>query len=226
MGQNQENGVKSHTSSITPERNVRTRIKICGITRAEDALAAALAGADAIGLVFYNPSPRAVTTAQARAIIRDLPPFVTTVGLFVDASAAEVNQVLEQVPLDLLQFHGNEPPEFCAGFGRPYLKAIRMRPGLDVAAEADRFGSASGILLDTYSDRQAGGSGETFDWNQVPAHLGKAMVLAGGLTISNVADAVRQLRPFAVDVSSGVEREKGIKDPDKINAFIQQVTNA
>jgi phosphoribosylanthranilate isomerase len=226
MGQNQENGVKSHTSSITAEGNVRTRIKICGITRADDGLAAAHAGADAIGLVFYNPSPRAVTTAQARAIIRVLPPFVTTVGLFVDATADDVNQVLEQVPLDLLQFHGNESPDFCAGFGRPYLKAIRMQPGLAIAAEADRFDSASGILLDTYSDQVAGGSGETFDWDQVPTQIGKAMVLAGGLTISNVADAVRRLKPFAVDVSSGVEREKGIKDPDKINAFIQQVTNA
>jgi phosphoribosylanthranilate isomerase len=204
---------------------VRTRIKICGITRPVDGLAAARAGADAIGLVFYNPSPRAVTTAQARAIMRVLPPFVTTVGLFVDASAAEINGVLELVPLDMLQFHGNESPDFCAGFGRPYLKAIRIQPGLDVVAEAARFDGASGILLDTYSDKVAGGSGATFDWNQVPSQLGKAMVLAGGLTIGNVADAVRQLRPFAVDVSSGVEQDKGIKDPDKIIAFIQQVNN-
>ncbi|MDH4564483.1 phosphoribosylanthranilate isomerase [Pseudomonas sp. BN411] len=198
------------------------RIKICGITRIEDALAAIAAGADAIGFVFYAKSPRAVTPAQARAIIAALPPFVTTVGLFVDMPRAELTQLLTDVPLDLLQFHGDEGPEDCAGYGRPYIKALRVKPGDDVAAAISRYPAASGILLDTYVPGTPGGTGEAFDWSLVPRDAAKPLILAGGLTPENVGDAVRQVRPYAVDVSGGVEASKGIKDAVKIQAFIQQ----
>ncbi|MDH4873997.1 phosphoribosylanthranilate isomerase [Pseudomonas sp. BN515] len=198
------------------------RIKICGITRIEDALAAIAAGADAIGFVFYAKSPRAVTPAQARAIIAALPPFVTTVGLFVDMPRAELARLLTEVPLDLLQFHGDEGPEDCAGYGRPYIKALRVKPGDDVAAAISRYPAASGILLDTYVPGTPGGTGEAFDWSLVPRDAAKPLILAGGLTPENVSDAVRQVRPYAVDVSGGVEASKGIKDAAKIQAFIQQ----
>lgn len=198
------------------------RIKICGITRIEDALAAVAAGADALGFVFYAKSPRAVTPAQARAIIAALPPFVTTVGLFVDIPRAELKQLLAEVPLDLLQFHGDETPEDCAGYGRPYLKALRVRPGDDVAAAIALYPEASGVLLDTYVPGTPGGTGEAFDWSLVPRNAAKPVILAGGLTSENVAEAVRQVRPYAVDVSGGVEASKGIKDPAKIQAFIQR----
>lgn len=198
------------------------RIKICGITRIEDALAAVAAGADAIGLVFYARSPRAVTPAQAKAIVAALPPFVTSVGLFVDMPRAELQQVLAEVPLDLLQFHGDESPEDCAGHGRPFIKALRVRPGDDVAAAIARYPDAAGILLDTYVPGTPGGTGEAFDWSLVPRDAAKPVVLAGGLTPENVGDAVRQVRPYAVDVSGGVEASKGIKDAAKIKAFIQR----
>lgn len=198
------------------------RIKICGITRIEDALAAIAAGADAIGFVFYAKSPRAVTPAQARAIIAALPPFVTTVGLFVDMPRAELTRLLAEVPLDLLQFHGDEGPEDCAGYGRPYIKALRVKPGDDVAAAISRYPAASGILLDTYVPGTPGGTGEAFDWSLVPRDAAKPLILAGGLTPENVGDAVRQVRPYAVDVSGGVEASKGIKDAAKIQAFIQR----
>ncbi|MBD2836709.1 phosphoribosylanthranilate isomerase [Pseudomonas sp. JM0905a] len=198
------------------------RIKICGITRIEDALAAIAAGADAIGFVFYAKSPRAVTPAQVRAIIAALPPFVTTVGLFVDMPRAELTQLLTEVPLDLLQFHGDEGPADCAGYGRPYIKALRVKPGDDVAAAISRYPEASGILLDTYVPGTPGGTGEAFDWSLVPRDAAKPLILAGGLTPENVGDAVRQVRPYAVDVSGGVEASKGIKDAAKIQAFIQQ----
>jgi phosphoribosylanthranilate isomerase len=205
---------------------MRTRVKICGITRIEDALAAAAAGADAIGLVFAAASPRCVTPAQACALCAVLPPFVTAVGLFVDAPAAEVRAVLGQVPLDLLQFHGSEPAQACRGFGRPYIKAIHMKDGLDVGVEAGRYPDAAGLLLDVYHPRLAGGSGERFDWTRVPRDLGRPLVLAGGLTPDNVAQAVRQVRPYAVDVSSGVEQAKGIKDAAKIAAFVDAAVAA
>ncbi|QEY62261.1 phosphoribosylanthranilate isomerase [Metapseudomonas lalkuanensis] len=198
------------------------RIKICGITRIEDALAAIAAGADAIGFVFYAKSPRAVTPAQARAIIAALPPFVTTVGLFVDMPRAELTRLLAEVPLDLLQFHGDEGPEDCAGYGRPYIKALRVKPGDDVAAAISHYPAASGILLDTYVPGTPGGTGEAFDWSLVPRDAAKPLILAGGLTPENVGDAVRQVRPYAVDVSGGVEASKGIKDAAKIQAFIQR----
>lgn len=201
---------------------MRTRVKICGITRAEDGVAAAAAGADAIGLVFAA-SPRRVDAAQAQAIRTVLPPFVTAVGLFVDADPDDILAVLERVRLDVLQFHGDEPPEACAGFGLPYIKAIRMREGVDLRAEAERFADAGALLLDSCVPGKAGGTGQAFDWGRVPRDLGKPVILAGGLTPGNVAQAVRTVRPYAVDVSGGVEREKGVKDAGKIAAFIEQV---
>jgi len=197
------------------------RVKICGITRTEDALAAAAAGADAIGLVFYSKSPRAVSVERARAIIAALPPFVTTVGLFVDAERTELQRILDQVPLDLLQFHGDESAEECEGFNRPYIKALRVKAGDDIAAQVNRFPGASGILLDTYVEGVPGGTGEAFDWSLVPQALAKPVILAGGLHAGNVAAAVNRVRPYAVDVSGGVEASKGIKDAAKIAAFIR-----
>lgn len=202
---------------------LRTRVKICGITRTEDALAAARAGADAIGLVFDPASARLIAPAAAREIRRALPPFVTMVGLFVDPSSERVREVLGAVPLDLLQFHGSETPEFCRSFHRPYIKAIRMRPEADCHAEECRYVDAAGMLLDTYSPVAAGGTGERFDWARVPENLAKPVILAGGLDPSNVAEAVRRVRPYAVDVSSGVEQSKGIKDPARIAAFLRAV---
>lgn len=202
---------------------MRTRIKICGITRPEDGLEAARLGADAIGLVFYGPSPRCVTVEQAQAVLAALPPFVTSVGLFVNAGAEEVRQVLGQVPLDLLQFHGDESPAYCAGFGRPYIKALRMREGIDLAAEAGHYAGARGLLLDTYQAGTPGGTGTTFDWQRVPTDLPLPVILAGGLDAVNVAEAVRTVRPYAVDVSGGVEQGKGIKSAAKMAAFIRGV---
>jgi phosphoribosylanthranilate isomerase len=207
-------------------RPKRTRVKICGITRPEDGIAAASAGADAIGLVFYAKSPRHVTPQQARSIINALPPFVTTVGLFVDASRAEIEAVLNEVPLDTLQFHGEESPEFCASFSRPYFKAISMRDDIDLHSEAERFASASALLVDTFQAGVPGGTGVSFDWKRLPADLSKPLILAGGLNPDNVAQAIIQARPYAVDVSSGVEAAKGIKDAEKIAAFMRGVVKA
>ncbi|MFK0094623.1 phosphoribosylanthranilate isomerase [Pseudomonas sp. NPDC090592] len=204
--------------------NVRS--KICGITRIEDALAAAEAGADAIGFVFYAKSPRAVDVRQARAIIAELPPFVTTVGLFVNASRCELNEILEVVPLDLLQFHGDETPLDCEGYHRPWIKALRVRPGDDLEAACQLYAGARGILLDTYVAGVPGGTGEAFDWSLVPAHLSKPIILAGGLSADNVGQAIAQVRPYAVDVSGGVEQAKGIKDAAKIEAFMRAVKQA
>ncbi|MFZ4823849.1 phosphoribosylanthranilate isomerase [Pseudomonas putida] len=204
--------------------NVRS--KICGITRIEDALAAAEAGADAIGFVFYAKSPRAVDVRQARAIIAELPPFVTTVGLFVNASRCELNEILEVVPLDLLQFHGDETPQDCEGYQRPWIKALRVRPGDDLEAACQRYAGARGILLDTYVPGVPGGTGEAFDWSLVPARLGKPIILAGGLSADNVGQAIARVKPYAVDVSGGVEQAKGIKDAAKIEAFMRAVKQA
>ncbi|UDU82755.1 phosphoribosylanthranilate isomerase [Pseudomonas sp. HN2-3] len=204
--------------------NVRS--KICGITRIEDALAAAEAGADAIGFVFYAKSPRAVDVRQARAIIAELPPFVTTVGLFVNASRCELNEILEVVPLDLLQFHGDETPQDCEGYNRPWIKALRVRPGDDLEAACRLYAGARGVLLDTYVPGTPGGTGEAFDWSLVPARLSKPVILAGGLSAQNVGQAIAQVRPYAVDVSGGVEQAKGIKDAAKIEAFMRAVKQA
>jgi phosphoribosylanthranilate isomerase len=203
-----------------------TAVKICGVTRAEDAHAAAHAGAHAIGLVFHAASPRHVTPHAAALIVRALPPFVSTVGLFVDQEPASVRAVLDTVPVDLLQFHGSEPPDYCAAFERPYLKAIRVKPGVDLLQYAGRYASAKALLLDAFSDALPGGTGQSFDWALIPPRLPLPIVLAGGLTPENVGEAVRAVRPWAVDVSSGVEREKGIKDAAKIAAFIRGARDA
>ena len=199
------------------------RSKICGITRIEDALIAAEAGADAIGLVFYAKSPRAVSIQQARDIVAALPAFVTTVGLFVNASREELNDVLAGVALDLLQFHGDESPAECESYQWPYIKALRVRPGDDIAQLAAPYAKARGILLDTYVPGVPGGTGAAFDWSLVPSGLLQPVILAGGLSVANVQAAIEQVRPYAVDVSGGVEAGKGIKDAAKIRAFMQAV---
>ncbi len=198
-------------------------MKICGITRTEDALHAAHAGAHAIGLVFYRPSPRYVDIDTAAAIVRALPPFVTPVGLFVDATADEVRDVSSRTGVQLIQFHGTESPEFCAEFARPYMKAVRVRPGIDLLQYARDFHGAHALLLDAYQEGLHGGTGATFDWALIPPSLPLPVVLSGGLNPDNVREAVRRVKPWAVDVSSGVEALKGIKDPAKIAAFISGV---
>ena len=203
-----------------------TAVKICGITRLEDALSAIRAGAHAIGFVFYAPSPRYVPPEDAGRIIRALPPFITTVALFVDATAEEVHAALRLAPVQLLQFHGTEPPDFCRQFGRPYLKAVRMGPETDLLQYAERYHDAKALLLDAYVEGLHGGSGVAFDWNRVPPDLPLPIVLSGGLTPANVGEAVRRVRPCAVDVSSGVESARGIKDAARIAAFIAGVRNA
>ena len=206
----------------------RTAIKICGLTRREDLFAAIDAGADAVGLVFYKPSPRYVNLAKARELARNTPPSVCLVGLFVNASPEEVRTVLNAVPLDLLQFHGDDSIEteaYCKQFGRPYLKAARMAPGLDLLEYASRYPSAQALLLDAFVEGYGGG-GETFDWSLIPRALSLPIVLSGGLNPANVTEAVRAVRPAGVDVSSGVEQSKGIKDAAKIAAFIAGVKKA
>ena len=202
---------------------MRTRVKICGITRREDAREAVRLGADAIGLVFYPPSPRALSVARAREIVEGLPPFVTVVGLFVDEPREGIARVLHQVRIDLLQFHGREPPEACREFGRPYIKAVRMRDGVDLHQIYRQYSEASALLLDTYRPGQPGGTGAVFDWSAIPRELAGQVILAGGLDPDNVESAVRSVRPYAVDVSGGVERSKGIKDGAKMAAFLRGV---
>lgn len=203
-----------------------TRVKICGITRVQDALVAARLGAHAIGLVFYDVSPRAVTLAQARDIVDALPPFVTAVGLFVNAEKSAVRATLAAVPLHMLQFHGDEDADYCTEFGLPYLRAVRVRPGVDLLQYATAFRTARGLLLDAYVEGARGGTGATFDWSLVPQDLPLPVVLSGGLDATNVATAIRAVRPWAVDVSSGVESAKGIKDAARIESFMNGVSNA
>ena len=203
-----------------------TAVKICGITRADDAAAAARYGADAIGFVFYAKSPRYVAAATAAAIVARLPPFLSAVGLFVNPAAAEVESVLDQVRLDLLQFHGEEPPAFCAQFGVPYIKAARVRADLDLVQYARDYAAARGLILDAFVDGTHGGTGTSFDWSLVPRDLPLPVVLSGGLNAANVAQAIRRVAPWAVDVSSGVEASPGIKDAQKIAAFMKEVRSA
>ena len=203
-----------------------TAVKVCGLTRAEDALSAAQAGAHAIGLVFYRPSPRYVTPEVAREIVRVLPPFVTAVGLFVDASAAEVRAAIAVAGVGLLQFHGSETPEFCRQFGVPYIKAVRVRTGTDLLQYARDYHDAKALLLDAYVEGTHGGTGQSFDWSVIPRTLPVPVVLSGGLNPQNVTGAIQQVRPWAVDVSSGVESAPGIKDAAKIAAFMSGVRNA
>jgi phosphoribosylanthranilate isomerase len=201
-----------------------TRVKICGITREADARAAAAAGADAIGLVFYPGSPRAVSLEQAKKIVENVPPFVTIVALFVDEPADVVMRTLELIPIDVIQFHGDETPEFCAQFSRPWIKALRMKPGLDVAREFGQFAGARGVLLDTWQEGKPGGTGHAFDWSLVSSdNYSLPLVLAGGLHAENVAAAITTVRPAAVDVSGGVESAPGIKDAAKMRRFISAV---
>lgn len=219
------------SSILVPGSSRVTRVKICGITRIEDALCVAHSGADAIGLVFYEKSPRHVSVAQATKLVAALPPFVTVVGLFVNASAAMVREVMASVSLDVLQFHGDETPEFCGQFGKPYLKAIRVRPGVDLLQCAADFRGAQGLLLDAYVAGVPGGTGAAFDWSLIPHDLPVPLILSGGLDADNVAAGIRQVRPYAVDVSSGVEAgegitaQKGIKDAAKIARFMQEVNS-
>lgn len=203
----------------------KTRIKICGLTREEDVDAAVAAGADAIGFVFYPPSPRYVTPARAAELVRRIPPFVDVLGLFVNEVPETVRAVCEQVPINLLQFHGDEDPAYCRQFGRPYLRAARVRPGLDLVEFAGSFPESRGLLLDAFVEGYGGG-GHVFDWTLIPPGLPGFLVLSGGLTAANVGDAVRRVRPAAVDVSSGVEMGKGIKDHAKIAAFVAAVRAA
>jgi phosphoribosylanthranilate isomerase len=201
----------------------RTRVKICGITRVEDALCAVHAGADAIGLVFYAASPRCVSIAQAKDIVAAMPPFVSVVGLFVNAATAEIQSILSQVHLDVVQFHGDETPVHCAQINLPFYKAIRVKPDTNLLQYAIDFKAANALLLDAYSEQAYGGTGHTFDWNLIPQDLPKPIILAGGLDSQNVAGAIQQVQPYAVDVSGGVELTKGIKSAEKIAAFMQAV---
>jgi phosphoribosylanthranilate isomerase len=201
----------------------RTRIKICGITRPEDGRLVGVLGGDAIGLVFHPPSPRSVDPEQARAIVASLPPFVTVVGLVVDAKQEFIRRFLRAVRIDVLQFHGKEEPATCARFGLPYIKAVAMRNGIDVVAYAERYASAHALLLDAFESGREGGTGKTFDWSLIPPGFRTRVILAGGLTPANAAQAVVQVRPFAVDVSSGVESSQGKKDHSKLVEFFRSV---
>ena len=201
----------------------RTRVKICGIRDAVHARVAADAGADAIGLVFYAPSPRFVTPMQAAKVAAALPPFVSTAALFVNEEAAVIERILAQVPIDLLQFQGDEPPDFCAHFGKPFVRAVRMEAGVDLIEYARRFSAARALLLDAHVPGQPGGTGVTFDWAAIPRDLPIPLILSGGLDAANVGRAIRAARPWAVDVSSGVESGRGVKDPGKIVEFIRKV---
>jgi phosphoribosylanthranilate isomerase len=202
---------------------LRTRVKICGITNAHDALTAVAHGADAIGLVFYEASPRNVTIGQAAEIAKALPPFVSVVGLFVNATPDYIKQAVQQVGLDLIQFHGDELPDECERYGRPFIKAVRVKPDTNLVQYATDFSAAKALLLDAFAEGVAGGTGQVFDWSLIPKALTKPVILAGGLNAENVCEAISQVRPYAVDISGGVESTKGIKDAAKIAAFMNEV---
>jgi len=206
--------------------SARVRVKFCGITRPEDAFQAARLGVDAIGLVFVPASKRAIDMARARDILAELPPLVTSVALFMDAPPAEVHAVLDVLPIDLLQFHGSEQPDYCAQFKRPWIKALAMGHKIDALAEARRYAGARGLLLDAHRAGEQGGRGEAFDWAAIPAQLAPRILLAGGLTEHNVARAIELVRPYAVDVSSGIESAPGIKCPARMQKFIEEVIRA
>jgi len=205
---------------------MRTRVKICGITSVGDGLAAARHGADAIGLIFYPPSPRLVTLERAREITASLPAFVARVAVFVNPAAADVEAVIRACRPDLLQFHGEEAADFCRSFGVPYLRALRVRPGVDLLESLSPFGDAAGWLLDAYRQELYGGTGEAFDWDLIPRALARPLILSGGLDAENVGEAIRRVRPWAVDVSSGVEAAKGVKDERRIAEFMEKIRNA
>ena len=204
---------------------MKTRIKICGLTRAEDVDAAVAAGADALGFVFYPPSPRYVMPQRAAELVARIPPFVDVVGLFVNETPETVRAACDALPINVLQFHGDEDAAYCRQFARPYLRAARMRSGVDLVEFARSFPESRGLLLDAFVEGYGGG-GHVFDWTLIPAGLPGFLVLSGGLTAENVGDAVRRVRPAAVDVSSGVEMSKGIKNHAKIAAFVAAVRAA
>jgi phosphoribosylanthranilate isomerase len=213
----------SGPSLVKRPGGVRVRAKICGLTRPEDVSASVAAGADALGFVFFDQSPRALTPDRMPALLAAVPAFVQVVGLFVNPARNWVETVLSEVPLDLLQFHGDESPEFCASFARPYIKAVRVRPGLDLLHYCDRHANARGLLLDAFQPGVWGGTGVAFDWSLVPAGLTLPLILSGGLNQDTVGEAIAAVRPYAVDVSSGVESSKGIKDASRIQAFMNGV---
>ena len=202
---------------------MRTRVKMCGFTRVEDAVMAAELGVDAIGLVFYPPSPRHVTLAQAAAISKALPAFTSVVALFVDAADAQIREVLQSISVDCIQFHGDEAPDVCTRYAKPYIKALRVQDTTDIADFAARYDSAAGLLLDAYHPDAKGGTGQAFDWRLMPEKCALPIILAGGLAPEVVKDAIKQYRPYALDVSSGVEAAKGIKDAAKMAAFLKEV---
>jgi phosphoribosylanthranilate isomerase len=202
---------------------MRTRVKICGITRHQDAMTAIDAGADALGFVFYPPSPRHVDISQARRIIAELPPFVTTVALFVNADRESIAEVVQTAKIDLIQFHGDECAAYCAEHERPWIKAIRMKENVDLLAVHEEYGQASALLLDAYRPGVPGGTGDSFDWLRIPTQLAGRIVLAGGLTVDNITSAIQEVHPYAVDVSGGVEASGGIKDAKKIQQFMRGV---
>ena len=205
---------------------LKTRVKICGITRVQDALEAVRCGADAIGLVFYAASPRHVSVQQAQQIVAALPPFVSVVALFVNATPAEIETVLSQVRIDIVQFHGDETEADCERIKLPYFKAIRVKSDTNLLQCALNFSSANALLLDTYSEAAYGGTGHVFDWDLIPKNMTKPVILAGGLIAENVGLAIQKVKPYAVDISGGVEVSKGIKDADKIAAFMLAVQAA
>lgn len=202
----------------------RTRIKFCGLTRRQDVAAAVAMGVDAIGFVMWPDSKRAISVEQLAELAADVPAFVTRVGLFVDQSEDTITACLPY--LDLLQFHGNEPADVCERYDRPWIKALRMRDGLDLAAAAKRYNNASGLLLDAYRPGVPGGTGDTFDWSRIPANLTKPVILAGGLVADNAGDAVHRVAPYALDVSGGIESAPGIKDATRMQAFVDAVQTA
>ena len=201
-------------------------IKICGITNLDDALLAVKLGANALGFIFDKNSPRLITVEQASLIIAKLPPFITTVGVFVNLSMQEINTLLSQVPLQVLQFHGDETEEACKLYRKPYVKAFRIKPDSNIIELIEKYPSASAILLDTYSAQQFGGTGMTFNWQQIPKNINKPIILAGGLTPTNIAQAIREINPYAIDVNSGVEIQPGKKDPNKLIALFDEVRHA
>ncbi|HFE37441.1 MAG TPA: phosphoribosylanthranilate isomerase [Gammaproteobacteria bacterium] len=202
---------------------MRTRIKICGLTRAQDVAHAIDLGVDALGFVFVEKSPRCVKIKQAKSLIRHMPPFVQTVGLFMNQTEQEIREVLQEIPLNLLQFHGEEAARFCVSFNMPYIKAIPMGGGVDPLQYAAQHPDSSGFLLDSHALGEAGGSGDVFDWQKIPQGFDRPLILAGGLNVGNVCRAVQQVKPYGVDVSSGVEVAKGLKDWEKMAAFVRGV---
>jgi len=205
---------------------LRTRTKICGITRLEDAKASILAGCDALGFVFYKESPRYIALDAFKVIVKELPPFVTKTGLFVNADPAEIEEAIQSGLVNVLQFHGDETPDFCRQFNFPYIKAVAVSSSVDLIQYAKDFHDAEALLLDAYHEHLKGGTGQTFDWNLIPQSLSKPIVLAGGLTVDNVKEAIKKVKPYAVDVSGGVEESKGIKNSLKIQAFIKETQDA